>query len=533
MIYSVQSVLLELILILIEAPTLTVSAALNETTMVPVNETVVTPKPTSSEVNLTATPEIYDSPECLEQKAKSQDLAMILMKNYSRNALPDPAPVNVIVEITIQDISDISAVSGTFITDFWISAIWQDTRLSFSHIDPCRRNLSLDHDVEPKLWSPNVVVVNSKQTTVHSSPKANILLMIFPNGTTWLNYRIRSEAPCLMDLRRFPMDSIRCDLIFESYSYNTAEVQLDWLSWQPVTFVKDDFNLPDFKMTNITYKKLTELYTAGLWHRLKVSIYFDRLFGFYILQMFLPTYISVFLSWIAFWLDSRALPARITLSVSSLMSLTFQFGSIVRNLPKASYVKAIDIWMFICVGFIFLSLVELAVVAFNDKIEDQRQRSRRLSALGTAMVRNNNSACGLDLLKTHDMRRGGVLCDFDPREPNARNRPSDTGSFSTELDLPYFDDTSLPNTNRQRSPSISRTNPSGSPHLNANHHNRKLVEHHLLPSRQFSTKWRRITRRSDFGGMIDRISSIAFPLGFAIFNVCFWGYYLSSASKLD
>ncbi|CAJ0941337.1 unnamed protein product, partial [Mesorhabditis belari] len=402
-----------------------------------------------------------------EPGARPARLIETIMHNYSRNEIPEPLPVPVQVEATIQDITELSVLSNSFTADIWFSAIWHDPRLAYGHLDPCRANLSFDDSFERLLWSPNVCLVNTKNTRVHSSPKPNVLLMLMPNGTVWLNYRVRVSAPCDMDLTLYPFDSATCQLVFESYSYNTATVKVDWMP-KPVTIVPG-VELTDFTLLSASTSRHTEVYKAGEWYRLSIELKFKREYSYYILQMYAPTYISVFISWIAFCIDSKALPARIVLGVNSLMSLTFQFGNIIRSLPPVSYIKAIDIWMFTCVAFIFASLLELSFVAYQDK-----------KLILKSMKTNLNLNTLVAFVKSLDPFRAAAHIAEDEEEPRRESCDS---------------------------------------------RNIELEAQEARKKREIYT--RKKIKIHDFGTKVDRFSFFAFPMSFFAFNVWYWTYYLT------
>lgn len=77
--------------------------------------------------------------------------------------------------------------------------------------------------------------------------------------------------------------------------------------------------------------------------------------------MYVPSALVVFLSWISFWLDIEAIPARITLGVTSLLTLSTQVAQAHTHLPSISYLTAMDVWLFTCLIMVFSSLLEFAL----------------------------------------------------------------------------------------------------------------------------------------------------------------------------
>lgn len=76
----------------------------------------------------------------------------------------------------------------------------------------------------------------------------------------------------------------------------------------------------------------------------------------------MPSVILVILSWCSFWIAPDAIPARISLSITTILSTLLLSGSVNSQMPKVSYLKAIDVFLLGNFAFIFISLMEYVVV---------------------------------------------------------------------------------------------------------------------------------------------------------------------------
>jgi len=106
------------------------------------------------------------------------------------------------------------------------------------------------------------------------------------------------------------------------------------------------------------------LFVVGNYSRLACEFYFVRSLGYYIIHIYVPSCLIVVLSWISFWLHRDASPARVSLGITTVLTMTTILSSSNASLPKISYLKSIDIFLVTCFIMVFASLLEYAWVSF-------------------------------------------------------------------------------------------------------------------------------------------------------------------------
>ncbi|UYV62332.1 hypothetical protein LAZ67_2000137 [Cordylochernes scorpioides] len=76
----------------------------------------------------------------------------------------------------------------------------------------------------------------------------------------------------------------------------------------------------------------------------------------------MPTTLIVVISWVSFWLEVDSIPGRITLGVTTLLTISTESRDQQANLAPVSYVKALDVWMGACTMFVFAAVLEFTIV---------------------------------------------------------------------------------------------------------------------------------------------------------------------------
>jgi len=312
-----------------------------------------------------------NAPEKINVRGKEKQILDKILQNslYDRRIRPSgtnhtDGPTIVKINLMFRSFPTISDYKMEYSTILTFREEWMDDRLKYDDYGGKIKYLTLTE--QEKVWMPDLFFSNEREGHFHDIIVPNVYIRIFPNGKILYSIRISLTLSCPMDLRLYPLDRQTCHLNMISYGWTTEDLIFEWRDVEPVQ-VPENMKLPRFIVEKVQTDFCSSNTTTGMYSCLKVNLLFKREFSYYLIQIYVPCCMLVIVSWVSFWLDANAVPARVSLGVTTLLTMATQTTGINNSLPPVSYTKAIDVWTGVCLTFVFSALLEFALVNYASR----------------------------------------------------------------------------------------------------------------------------------------------------------------------
>ncbi|XP_015753187.1 PREDICTED: gamma-aminobutyric acid receptor subunit gamma-4-like isoform X2 [Acropora digitifera] len=222
-----------------------------------------------------------------------------------------------------------------------------------AHDQEQERQFYLSGNDIKKIWTPDTYFMNAKQTDIKDVVKENQMVYIMASGLVVHSSRITLTVACHMQLRMYPFDRQKCALVIESFS--------------------------------LPRTKLVYLWGNLIADKCKVEVYDDA--------MAQHEFKGVKLGY------NFSKPATVN-----------------SNMPRVSYMKAIDYHLFVSFGFVFAIMLEYVILL---NVKHRKKRKQHFHKKFELTEVNNHSreeqaisnSYGADFAVRYRMATGDVCAD--------------------------------------------------------------------------------------------------------------------------
>jgi hypothetical protein len=281
-------------------------------------------------------------------------------------------PTEVTISIYLFDINSINDVTKRFSLDLFVNVLWTDPRLALPKSARAGKNRAIPLD---QIWGPRALVVNDRGL----APQLPRVADVDDDGNVNYRQRLSGELAADLKLRDFPFDAQRLPIDVVSYPYSPEEVIFSTasdFSGDVESFTAEGWR---FRILDPITGVFTVPDKGVVRPRLTFYLHAQRDAPYYLLTMFLPMSLIVFMSWTVFWLQPDIIPPRIAISTASIFSL-IAFGFSVRmSLPRVSYLTRADVFVIGCTLLVFLAL-GVAVIGSRWANADRMDKALSLNA---------------------------------------------------------------------------------------------------------------------------------------------------------
>ncbi|KAH0811082.1 hypothetical protein MTP99_011533 [Tenebrio molitor] len=458
-----------------------------------------------------------------------------LLRGYDNSVRPDfgGPPAVVEVDIMVRSMGPISEVDMTYSMDCYFRQSWVDRRLAFP--GDTNDTLALSISMLARIWKPDTYFYNGKQSYLHTITTPNKFVRLYQDGRVLYSSRLTIKAGCPMNLEDFPMDIQRCPLKFGSFGYTAQDVLYRWNKARQVA-IADDMKLSQFDLiatpaanhtdTIVNSDTKSGVRIVGTFDISKscMSFHLQRHMGNFLIQVYGPCVLLVVLSWVSFWLNREATADRVSLGITTVLTMTFLGLEARTDLPKVPYPTALDFFVFLSFAFIFATIIQFAVVHYFTKYGSGE-------CYFSSDFSSDSSSDDDDWIETKENApahvSGSPVC-------KGSNFDSSNGGDPHFVEVIPLSACSIPVASMRRS---------SQPWSNLSCISRSQEEKSFQPSPVKSSerspcqrrrhRKKKRTPRFNSVSKIDRASRVVFPLLFVTINLFYWYSYLSRTKRIQ
>ncbi|XP_076651443.1 pH-sensitive chloride channel 1 isoform X10 [Halictus rubicundus] len=299
-----------------------------------------------------------------EGKSDKEILDNLLQSTrYDKRLLPPvQGTLTVNVSVLLLSLASPDESSLKYEVEFLLQQQWYDPRLRYSNRSQYEFLNAIHHYND--IWLPDTYFIMHGDFKDPLIP-VHFALRIYRNGT--VNYLMRRHLilSCQGRLNIFPFDDPLCSFAIESISYEQTAITYVWKNDEGTLRKSPSLtSLNAYLIKNQTITCPIKVSWRGNYSCLKVDLIFTRDRAFYFTTVFIPGIILVTSSFITFWLEWNAVPARVMIGVTTMLNFFTTSNGFRSTLPVVSNLTAMNVWDGVCMCFIYASLLEFVCVNY-------------------------------------------------------------------------------------------------------------------------------------------------------------------------
>eukprot|EP00443_Scrippsiella_acuminata_P091507 CAMPEP_0115413560 /NCGR_PEP_ID=MMETSP0271-20121206/22133_1 /TAXON_ID=71861 /ORGANISM="Scrippsiella trochoidea, Strain CCMP3099" /LENGTH=594 /DNA_ID=CAMNT_0002837843 /DNA_START=46 /DNA_END=1830 /DNA_ORIENTATION=- len=372
-------------------------------------------------------------------------------------------PTVVEVQLYLTQVNEVDQKLGQVTVNGYMRSWWHDPRLAFrSEAEGgCLDAVRMAGADAEGIWEPDLYFDNLVSLHTHESR----LLEIYPDGGVWKSEQITLTVKSPISLGKLPYDMHTARIVVASYSQDISLMRVIprggavgrsssgggrsgvGIIAAPLSSSVWAFGAEEGHHAHRGFETPALVEIKFSWDYVTLEFHYSRMPKYYVDQVILPSLLFLTVSYIQFWVDPAAAPARAALAVIPVLIQRTLSNQVYKSLPEGSQRMWLSDYVATTIFISVLAACQFGVVQFCQLQE--KRRAAKLAGLQKAgeVARKLFNVCEqdgttlLDLLSECSAQQVSVDSDLpvaaDVRvsvgEPFTEMQPNMSATSSTSM----------------------------------------------------------------------------------------------------